>query len=124
MCRCQRFPAYAHALGVPRVKAALFDHLCLMCIHDWCVNNYHLDLCSFWTKKLDKLWDMRYSCFYTWQQREEFRFAESAAVRAEETVARLEPWLQKRGWKVLGYDDQALTECVISVEWMKGKGEK
>jgi hypothetical protein len=38
--------------------------------------------------------------------------------------SRMEPWLQKRGWKVLGYDDQALTDCVISIARMKSRGGK
>ena len=73
---------------------------------------------------MDKIWEAHYSHFYTWKEQEEFCFAESDTVRAEETIARMEPWLQKRGWKVLGYDERALTGSVISVERMKGRGGK
>jgi hypothetical protein len=107
------------------MKGAFFDHLCLTCIHDWCLNNPDLDLWSaFWTKSLDREWDVHYFWFYTSKEQEVFRSAEPAIVRAEETIARMEPWLQKRGWKVLGYDDQALTDCVISVARMTGRGGK
>jgi len=36
----------------------------------------------------------------------------------------MEPWLQKRGWQVLGYDDQALMDSVVSVARMKDRGGK
>jgi len=89
------------------------------------MNNPDLDLWStFWKKSLEKIWDSYYSWFYSSKEKEAFRYAESASVRAEETIARMEPWLHKRGWKVLGYDSQALTECVVSVAKMKSRGGK
>jgi hypothetical protein len=70
------------------------------------------------------MWETHYFRFYSSKEEKVFRFAEAAAVRAEETIARMEPWLQKRGWKVLGYDERALTDSVILVERMKGRGGK
>jgi hypothetical protein len=76
---------------------------------------------------LDREFSSHYSGFYTLTEREVLRDAEPAqarVARAEATIARMEPWLQKRGWKVLGIDDQALTDCVISTARMEGRGGK
>jgi hypothetical protein len=68
-----------------------------------------------------------YVDFYSSKEQEVLRNAEPENVRIariEATIARMEPWLLKRGWKVLGIDDQALTDCVISATRMEGRGGK
>jgi hypothetical protein len=130
MCRCHRFPVYAQAIGKPKVKAAFFDHLCLDCIHHWCMNNPDLPLWDeVWNESLDDYRKEYYSTFYSQKERDAIRDRQPLAARYrlfDETLTRMEKWLLKRGWKRNRCDDPACLdfECISSVVRVKAGGRK
>ena len=131
MCRCRCFPAYTHAIGKhPTVKAAFLDHLCLDCIHGWCLSNPDLPLWdTFWTRSLDKQWQTYYTEFYSKKERDAIRRQQPAVDRYrlfDDTLTRMESWLLKRGWRRDRCDDPACTDfdCISSLVRFEAGGRK
>jgi hypothetical protein len=103
------------------VKAAFFDHLCLDCIHEWCLNSPDIPLwATFWSKSLGAYWQTYYLMFYSAKEHDAIRSQQSVAERYrrfDETLARMENWLLTRGWRRNRCDHQACMDlaCLSSV---------
>ena len=105
MCECNRFPVHSSKLGldVPRVKLAALNHLCLACMYDDVFNwNFHTEpeLHSvFWTDELDCEFRTYYEYFYTDEEEDSLveERSEHYMSHLEATMARIAPWLRKRG---------------------------
>ena len=106
MCECNRFPVHSSKLGldVPRVKLAAVNHLCLACMYGevfWWDYETEPELCTvFWTDELHCEYQKYYESFYTAREVRSFT-AEGTpaqyASRLDATMARIAPWLRKRG---------------------------
>jgi hypothetical protein len=85
------------------VKGQFLDHLCLDCIHDLLTCPWPTrpkPLTALWTKALAAVWNSYYALFYTESELNESVAAlprEHDAQRVDSTMARMEPWLLKRG---------------------------
>jgi hypothetical protein len=130
MCSCQRFPVYAQALGKPAVDAAFLNHLCLTCIHGLCLYSPDVPLWDVvWPESLEKYWMKFYFDFYSTKQDKAILARQPQTARLkllDQTLARMEQWLLKKGWRRDRCDDPACTdlECISSVVRGKAGGQR
>jgi hypothetical protein len=106
MCGCDLFPVHSSKLGldVPRVKLAAIDHLCLACMYSevfWWDYHTEPELRSvFWTDELHCEYQTYYERFYTDREMRSLTEEDTPAhyaSRLDATMARIAPWLHKRG---------------------------